>query len=834
MSLKLAAQHMASRGRGPDTQLMHMAPQEVAGLQALAKAHGGSLTINPETGLAEAGFLKNLLPTLIGAGLSIASGGTLTPLMAAGITGAGYGMATGSLQKGLMAGLGAYGGAGLAGGLTAAAGTVGAGAGAAGASEMAATQAGLQQNALTSAGLPSSAAAGAGSMSFAPGMGTNVMGTAPLAGPMSVPVTTGQLAAGMPQVATATPVPAMSSISDRFAQAGKGFGALGTEAGRDAFMGNAASKGVEASGVGGGMGLLKSGYAAAIPLMMQEPAKQRQREEEKPYDYAYDSGRVSDPGAIYTGAPTGERTYFDHRFTRRAADGGLMGLGTVQAMSDRNMAETMAANGGQRFALGGVPVEQDPYYTMSGQSGDAFRYLMGQAPTPRGIVTLPVSGGIDGGLPPAGDTTEYDYTFDPVTGRYSRTVKAPPVEQPVAILPADPGGGGGDGGASAGDGTASNNAPVSNMGTDTGFGGDGANAGAPGGGNAAGGAGNSGDGGTGDSSTAAGDGPGASDGSGPGAGAGTGGAAAGDSGDGGTGAASSAGDGGASAGDGGDGGASAGDGSGWARGGLSALAMAQGGQINLQGTFNVGQGGGDQFGQANANGYQAAGGAPLKGFSSSFGQMGGGQMGEFDLHQLQASGYDPRAVQANPQGFRQQVVAEQQRRAQANAVGHLPQRPQQQMQNALYTGPVSAEGEIGIGDFMRDQFPPQSMAHVMPQRYNSFSEMNLPGFAAGGAIPQRGVSHLGDYSDGGRLLKGPGDGVSDSIPATIANKRPARLADGEFVVPARIVSELGNGSTEAGARKLYAMMDRIQKARRKTTGKNRVAVNSRSEKLLPA
>jgi hypothetical protein len=107
--------------------------------------------------------------------------------------------------------------------------------------------------------------------------------------------------------------------------------------------------------------------------------------------------------------------------------------------------------------------------------------------------------------------------------------------------------------------------------------------------------------------------------------------------------------------------------------------------------------------------------------------------------------------------------------------------------------------------------------------------------ANGGQMFARGgISHLGDYSDGGRLLKGPGDGVSDSIPATIANKRPARLADGEFVVPARIVSELGNGSTEAGARKLYAMMDRVQKARGKTTGKNRVAVNSRAEKLLPA
>ena len=93
---------------------------------------------------------------------------------------------------------------------------------------------------------------------------------------------------------------------------------------------------------------------------------------------------------------------------------------------------------------------------------------------------------------------------------------------------------------------------------------------------------------------------------------------------------------------------------------------------------------------------------------------------------------------------------------------------------------------------------------------------------------------LGGYSDGGRLLRGPGDGVSDSIPATIGNKRPARLADGEFVVPARIVSELGNGSTEAGARKLYAMMDRVQSARRGTVGKGRVAKNSRSEKYLPA
>jgi hypothetical protein len=105
-------------------------------------------------------------------------------------------------------------------------------------------------------------------------------------------------------------------------------------------------------------------------------------------------------------------------------------------------------------------------------------------------------------------------------------------------------------------------------------------------------------------------------------------------------------------------------------------------------------------------------------------------------------------------------------------------------------------------------------------------------FANGGLSSLR--YNLGGYSDGGRLLKGPGDGVSDSIPAQIGNRQPARLADGEFVIPARIVSELGNGSTDAGARRLYAMMDRIQKARRKTVGKGKVAVNNRADKYLPA
>ena len=112
-----------------------------------------------------------------------------------------------------------------------------------------------------------------------------------------------------------------------------------------------------------------------------------------------------------------------------------------------------------------------------------------------------------------------------------------------------------------------------------------------------------------------------------------------------------------------------------------------------------------------------------------------------------------------------------------------------------------------------------------------FSPTTYTQKAAGGGMMGGGISDLGGYSDGGRLLKGPGDGVSDSIPATIGGKQPARLATGEFVVPARIVSELGNGSTEAGAQKLYSMMDRVQKARRKT--KN-VAADTKAHKYLPA
>jgi len=120
------------------------------------------------------------------------------------------------------------------------------------------------------------------------------------------------------------------------------------------------------------------------------------------------------------------------------------------------------------------------------------------------------------------------------------------------------------------------------------------------------------------------------------------------------------------------------------------------------------------------------------------------------------------------------------------------------------------------------------------KKYDKTGKLIVAGGGMMSSYAGGNLSSLGSYSDGGRLLRGPGDGVSDSIPATIGGRQPARLADGEFVVPARIVSELGNGSTEAGARKLYAMLDRIQAHRGKSVGKGRVAVNSRADKFLPA
>ena len=163
-------------------------------------------------------------------------------------------------------------------------------------------------------------------------------------------------------------------------------------------------------------------------------------------------------------------------------------------------------------------------------------------------------------------------------------------------------------------------------------------------------------------------------------------------------------------------------------------------------------------------------------------------------------------------------------------------------------GSSGGDGGGGGGDadggLIADKHPKYAMGGGIGGYYPEPDDGNrnfggIESLNQGPQYPMQGIGYamggqLGGYSDGGQLLRGPGDGVSDDIPAQIGQRQPARLADGEFVIPARIVSELGNGSTDAGAKRLYAMMERIQANRSKTVGKDKVAVDSKARKHLPA
>ena len=277
------AQAVQSQGRNNDTQLVHMTPREVQGLESLAMAYGGSLTTNPKTGLKEAGFLENILPAVAG-GLLAATG--VGAPMAALLVGGGTGLATGSLEKGLMAGLGAFGGAGIGGAL--------AGTGTA-----------------TAAG---AAGAGSAGSSLAPGAAgtstglSSLTGTAPAGMSAVGPGTSGLLAANPVTAATTA---GGSIVPTGTSAASQGIQALGSEAGRSAFMQN----------IGGTTGLIKSGGAAIAPaLLAGEEGGGPPPSSGMIRPYTYDPGRqTTQPGFQYrTGAPgesTAEQSYFTPSYT---------------------------------------------------------------------------------------------------------------------------------------------------------------------------------------------------------------------------------------------------------------------------------------------------------------------------------------------------------------------------------------------------------------------------------------------------------------------------------------------------------------------------------------
>ena len=631
------AQGLAALGRGPDTQLVHMAPGEVKSLQQLAMAHGGSLTINPQTGLPEAGFLSSLLHMLIGAGLTFATGGAAAPLIAgmsnAATIGLGVGglqaLRTGSLKKGLMAGLGAYGGAGLGSALA------GAGVQASVAPQLAQAQAGIGEIA------GAANAAGGITPAMVPDYTANILSkTQPYVDASNAANTAFQ---------NASPFAKLQTM-------GSGISNLTSEAGRNAFM----------TQVGGAKGLMQAGLAATAP-MMETTTKQPEIKTDKDMGqrYQYSPGTTTPthppdvPGYGDQGRNFGrEQRYFNPTYTP----------------IDNEAARKMYG-----FASGG-PVED-----MS--NANAI--------------------GMNTGYPQA----------DIDTGAY-----ATPYQQPISRDMLQP-------------------------------------------------------------------------------------------------------------------------------------QFAGGGSINLQGTFSSGGGqGGASSPAQQTQPFIGSNNAP-----SMMPQQGVTPRPGADF--MPGPAVMPRGLQAFLKGPMSQGMAF------AGGGSIDTNAPQNGLfRNLLPPGGMQGGGSnTAVGGYSFDpvtqKYSQNASGAVDPSADPSsngligrlLAQADMQGGSSGysynpttqkfaakessesaPAMAQGGISNLGDYSDGGRLLRGPGDGISDSIPAMIGKKRPARLADGEFVVPARIVSELGNGSTEAGARKLYAMMDRVQKARGKTVGKGKVAANSRSTKYLPA
>jgi hypothetical protein len=693
-----------------------MSRDEVKGLNDLAMAHGGSLSINPQTGLPEAGFLSSLLPMIGGAALSAMG---MPPMMASLVMGGVTGVASGSLSKGLMAGLGAYGGAGLMGGLTgagadiAAQGAYGAGAGA--------TDAAAQ-------------AAGFGS------------------------------AEEMAQIQAAKAMQAAKTASP-FSTAFEGAKGLGSETGRSSFMSN----------IGGGKELLKYGAAAAAPVLAAPETSTKQPEIKTDTDpgkmaregYQFDPGHVD---TAYDSNPFGpERTYFKPRFFKPGYAGG----GPIEAMSDAN---AIGANTGYPMADINKGAYATPYQTPISRN-----VLQGVSDT--GV--NPMTGEMafdEGGIVPSTTGQGGKFEYDPLTYMFKKIEAMPSDNQVQTNKPAEPlpTGNGGINPQQAQinsyfnslspEGLAAHQQNQANV----------INAIMPGAGivKAL------------KSMTEGGEGSKVSPLAVPSL------------------ALSKVGD--------------------AVTNGLGYLAFKMskpnpnpdavqvvdaGDMLKSESTL------GDTQAKADANNAQQAQ-AISAALSALHGVGGGGGMSVGFGTPGSTTG-NAGAMGFGPAGMAGQTAASTTSPSAALAGLHGVGGGGGGGGGGVSTGSGSGGGAAAMG----------TGAHGMAAGRGAAA-----GAARGGlmAAYAAGGSHLGDYSDGGRLLRGPGDGVSDSIPAMIGKKQPARLADGEFVVPARIVSELGNGSTEAGARKLYAMMDRIQKARGKTVGKGKVAKNSRSEKYLPA
>jgi hypothetical protein len=685
MSLQHAAKHLAAHGRGKDTELIHMDKGEIASLQQIAKANGGSLTINPHTGLPEAGFLSAMLPMIAGAGLMLIPG--MQAMGAAGIVGALQTARTGSLKQGIMAGLGAYGGAGLAGS-----------AGTAGASQASINA--TNQGASAVQGLEATEAAQAAAKIAIP-QGASAVPTALQ--------TTGNVAAG----ATGTGG-SLASSNQAFNAATQGningltttpaesFGATNPNAGIQAAQPVQAAGGPQYNI--DGMGLSSpTATPTATPSSFADTTTASQRlnamKEGASFSNAADWAGNNKMAAL--GAAT-------------SVAAGMQKDPLKPAEPDKDM--------GQRYSFTGSKLEPTPapdvptyedMLTKQGNYGRQQRYF--NSPTYTAIsptAAKDLYNFAGGGMPVEQMSNQAAMganTMYPMANMATSSF-ATPYQSPVSTNML---------------------APTSDSGVTM--------SGEP---------------------------------------------------------------------------------------SMQGTRMAEGGEAeesrpsytyDPQARKYIG---GPSMGGASSapQDFGASAAAALDNFSAGVARDGlTTPMGSYipPSRGIPSYAYNPQTQQ-----YMQQMAG--------GGIASYRIGGDLDIQDAPDDRPVGPIGRLLGMTRRREQDANPGLGYM----YNQDDQQYVQQQASGGLSDAR--YNLGGYSDGGRLLRGPGDGVSDSIPAVIGKKQPARLADGEFVVPARIVSELGNGSTEAGARKLYAMMDRIQSARKKTVGKNKVAHNSRASKYLPA
>lgn len=780
---------MAAQGRGPDRTLVHMSPKEVQGLQALAMAHGGSLTINPETGLPEAGFLENILPAVAGfaldaflpgagealGGMFGLEGAAASQLGSALTVGGISGLASGSLEKGIMAGMGAYGGAGLSQSL----GNMGAG--------------------------------------------------------VNARAVNAEYDTSMPNLTDTERVAAIQAASKP--DIGTGFSAA-AKAPMDFLKDNKMS-----------LAML------AAPILMDSFGNKDSGPEANPSP-GYIRTMKRDPvtGRIYqeSAIPTGE---FGNRSVgtyggvpaRGMADGGEV----MNPMTEEQRINSIATETNN-------PENMQVAYDTRTDSQKALDYLMGKPGSTNPMMfTRPVN---TGAIKPADMLTRTGghYVLDAATNTYIWIPDAAPASSTGIAGLAERMGGGGDGGRTGSTNDNGYNPSITGLSVDKngkvvstnntllGFASylpivgnffrahqqekqaeaDAANVAVDSAGKnaamavnpmsrdpqqmaAA-------------ANAARGDGLGTPTGSSPSS----------PSGDGSGGPGSGGGYGPGSVGEGGGPG-STGTGSGLGSGNVGPTCFVKGVLVTL------------------ANGKQVAI-EDVEVGDVVLGQNGDNQVIAHDRPQLIIpdvrdgtlygfNGGDKFITSEHPVMTKDGWKAIDQDKAK-KFEPHLSE---------ILVGNLAVGDEILIldGSYLtldsietyKDQ-PQQQLYNLMldgdhTYYVNGLLVHNKGGFYANGgiaALAGGGLGSLGGYSDGGQLLKGPGDGVSDSIPARIGRNQPARLADGEFVIPARIVSELGNGSTNAGAKQLYKMLDRIQANRKKTVGKNKTATDSKSARYLPA